>query len=227
LLVALELTNAKHVEAAINKSLTKDPDARKREYKGHIIWEIVNEQEAKVDFDELMIDGPGIPVVVEDAAVAAAPKDEEEEEERVLPNSAVTVFDGHLIIASHADFIEKLLEPQDNTLDKADDFNRVSTSLDKLGAGKQALRHFVRTDKAFHTTYELIRQGKMPQAETVLGRVLNRLLSEEDAEGEREQVIDGKKMPEFSEVRKYFGPSGTFLTTEKDGWMVTGCLLHK
>jgi hypothetical protein len=228
LLVALELANPKHVEDAINKSLKKDADARMREYKGHIIWEIINEQQAKVEFQELMIDGPvGVPVVVDEAALAAPEKKEDEKEERVLPNSAITVYDGYLIVASHADYIEKLLDGQENALDKSDDFNRISTSLDKLGAGKQAARHFVRTDKAFRTTYELIRQGKMPEAETVLGRVLNRLLADEDEEELREQLVDGKKMPEFGEVKKYFGPAGMFITTEKEGWMVTGCVLHK
>ena len=66
----------------------------------------------------------------------------------------------------------------------------------------------------------------MPEAETVLGRVLNRLLADED-EGVREQLVDGKKMPEFGEVKKYFGPAGMFITTETDGWMVSGCVLHK
>ena len=43
----------------------------------------------------------------------------------------------------------------------------------------------------------------------------------------REQQIDGTQMPAFELVAKYLGPSGGFVTTEKDGWFMSGCLLQK
>src|SRR5699024_2375830 len=143
---------------------------------------------------------------------------EEEEEEAKLPNSAVAVAHGHLIIASHVDFIIRALEAPAMPLDAAGDFQREEKAHDNLGAGKQALRQFVRTDKAYNTTYELLRNNKMPEGETILARALNRLMTDEDAEeGElRKQEIDGKKMPEYAEVRKYFGPGGFYATTEKE-----------
>jgi hypothetical protein len=225
LLVALEVTDDKKVAAAIEKAMKVDPDARRREHKGHVIWEITNEADGELVVDEVRIDGPG--VVPEEAA---APGDDEPAEEGAkLPNSAVTVANGHLIVASHVDFIIKTIDEQETVLDAGEDYLRVAASLAKLGAGADALRHFVRTDKAFQATYELVRQGKMPQAETVLGRVLNHLASSDDDEGltVREQQIDGSKMPEYSAVRKYFGPAGFFVQTQDDGWMITGCLLKK
>jgi hypothetical protein len=226
LMFVVELANPKAVEETINKAMSKDPDARKREHKDQIIWEIVNEDEAEATFmvEEIMIDGVGPDGV---GLVEAAPEDEEEEEEAALPNSAVCVAHGHLIIASHVDFIVRALDAPAMPLDAAGDFQRVEKALDDLGAGKQALRHFVRTDKAYHTTYELLRNNKMPEGETILARALNRILADDSAEeGElRKQEIDGKKMPEYKDVRKYFGPAGFYITTEEDGWMVTGCLL--
>jgi hypothetical protein len=87
----------------------------------------------------------------------------------------------------------------------------------------------VRTDKAYHATYELVKQGKMPQAETVLGRVLNHLAADEDEDESvvREQQIDGSKMPDYEAVRKYLGPAGFFMQSQDEGWTVTGCLLKK
>jgi hypothetical protein len=186
----------------------------------------VSEEEAKFEFEEVKIDGVGFEAV---GAAEPVVLEEEEEEEKVLPNSAIAVAHGHLIVASHVDFVVRALDGSPDKLDATKDFERVGKALDDLGAGKQALRHFVRTDKAYHTTYELLRNNKMPEGETLLARTLNRLLADEDAdEGAlRKQEIDGSKMPEYSEMRKYFGPAGFYGTTEEDGWMITGCLLKK
>ncbi len=226
LMFAFELADAAAVKATVDKAMAKEPDVRKIEHKGHIIWEIVSTtDEVAFHVEEIRIDGAGFDTVGAEVPVAAVADDGEEAAK--LPNSAVTVANGHLIVASHVDFLTKALDEQETTLDKAKDFVRLNGELDKLGAGKVAARQFVRTDKAYHTTYELLRQNKMPEGETVLARALNRLLADEDADEPtvRKQEIDGKKMPEFSEIRKYFGPSGFFVTAEKDGWLITGCLL--
>jgi hypothetical protein len=226
LMVAIELKNPAAVEKTINKAMSSDPDARKRVHNGQVIWEIVSEEKTEFTVEEIKIDGPGFIATEEVVAVGAiAPA-----EERVLPNSAVTVAHGHLIVASHVDFITKVLDPQAQTLAASADFQRVSTALDNLGGGTQAVRHFVRTDKAYMTTYELVRQNKMPEAQTVLGKVLNRLFAPEeddDAMVVRQQQIDGAKMPEFDKVREYLGPGGFFVQSEDDGWLVRGCLLER
>jgi hypothetical protein len=72
-----------------------------------------------------------------------------------------------------------------------------------------------------------MRQGKMPEAETMLGKFLNRLWEPADEGQLRSQYIDGSKMPEFSVVEQYLGPGGLFIRSESDGWTVTGCLLEK
>lgn len=231
IMVAVELTDPKAVEKTVNKAMSSDPDAVKREHNGHIIWEIVTEDEKDVAFkvEEIRIDGPA-GFIGPGAAVAVVAAEEEDDggEERVIPNSAITVAHGHLIVASHVDFIVKTLEAHDKALADAFDFGRVNKALDQLGGGEQAVRHFVRTEKAYHATYELVRQGKMPEAETVLGRVLNRILAPDDEEGAvRKQEIDGSKLPDYAQVRQYFGPAGVFATSEEAGWSVTGCLLKK
>lgn len=223
LMLAVELIDPAAVAKTIDKAMEKDPDARKREHKGQVIWEITNEAEAKFAVEEIKIDGPGLSPGDDEVAPA-----DEDEPVGKLPNSAVTVAHGHLIVASHIDFIIRALDDQEKTLDKGEDFTRVGGALDKLGGGNEALRHFVRTEKAYHATYELVRTGKMPQAETVLGKVLNRLAAGDDEEEVvRKQQIDGTKMPEFDAVKKYLGPAGFFVISEDDGWLVTGCLLKK
>jgi hypothetical protein len=88
----------------------------------------------------------------------------------------------------------------------------------------------VRTDEAYRPVYELLRQGKMPESETLLGRLLNRLLTPPEDEDEgilREQKIDGRQLPDFEMVRRYFSPSGTIVRTSEDGWFIVGATLSK
>jgi len=99
-----------------------------------------------------------------------------------------------------------------------------------LLSGSNSVKSFVRTDEAFRPVYELLRQGKMPESETLLGRLLNRLMTQPDDEDEdilRQQKIDGRQLPAFEMVRRYFGPAGTIIRSEEDGWFVVGASLSK
>ncbi|HYW80692.1 MAG TPA: hypothetical protein VE890_14020, partial [Thermoguttaceae bacterium] len=88
-------------------------------------------------------------------------------------------------------------------------------------------RTFNRTDENARATYELIRQGKMPESETVLGRLLNALLGGGQAGVDRLQRIDGKNLPPFDTVRRYMGPGGMVVGVEQEGWFFKGILLNK
>lgn len=217
LLVAIELTDEKTVAKTIDKAMGADPDAKKRVFDGHTIWEILNENEN--DKLEVKIDGAG----------ALGGEEEEEEPKRALPNSAVCVANGHLIIATHVDFVVDMLKkvPGSSSLADSADYKIVNTALEKLGAGKDSVRGFSRTDETYRPTYELIRQGKMPESETLLGKLLNRLLGPDEEGVLRDQEIDGAKMPDFDVVRRYLGPSGMYTKSEGNGWFITGLLLTK
>ena len=116
---------------------------------------------------------------------------------------------------------------EEDQLIAAEDFQLVQSHLEKLGAGADSLRYFSRTDEEYHPTYELIRLGRMPEAESILGRMLNRMMGPEDKDVLRKQSIDGSQLPEFEAVRRYLGPGGGYSRTEQDGWYVSGVLLNK
>jgi hypothetical protein len=67
----------------------------------------------------------------------------------------------------------------------------------------------------------------MPEAESMLGRVLNRLFGEEDEDLLREQRIDGRQMPDFEMVRRYLGPGGLTVRSDADGWFAVGFMVSK
>ncbi|MFW6169582.1 MAG: hypothetical protein ACODAD_03765 [Planctomycetota bacterium] len=227
LMFAIELTDPEAVRATIAKAFVADPMAVRRESEGHVIWEIVRDEE-QVEVEEVEIEGDF--GQFDPFGTGGAPEvSEEQEETRILPNSAITVAHSHLMVASHVDFIDDMLRRPLGTdlLTEAADYQQVQDNLEKIGVGRASFRFFARTDETYRPTYELIRQGKMPEAKTLLGKLLNRLWGPDEEGILREQQVDGSKMPEFDAVRRYFGPSGMYVRSVEDGWFMAGCLLSK
>jgi hypothetical protein len=229
MLFAIEAKNDKALAEAIRKSMEPDPSVIKREFEGHVIWEIREAEVAapEIDFGGAVpptVENPGLPPVggFDDAVL---------EEERVLPNSAVTVANGHLYVSTHVDFLEKILhnDPERKKLVDDIDYKLVEIELAKLGAktDEGSFRAFTRTEDAFRPTYELIRQGNMPQSKTMFGTLVNRLLGGGKDAPPREQQIDPEKMPDYELVRRYLGPAGLFVVTEETGWFVVGLSVNK
>lgn len=227
LLLAVETTNEPALAATIRKSMETDEEVVIRKFKDHVIWEVV-EQEAPIDdFELLDVELPGD----EDKLGLDDQWNEiPEEEGRLLPHSAVTVAHGHLFVASHVDFLTKVLTTieEGRTLADAIEYKLVAKELDELVHSEQSFRIFIRTDEAIRPTYELLRAGRMPESETLFGRLLNALLGADDETELREQLIEAEKLPEFQVVRRYLGPAGVCITTEPNfGWFISGFLLNK
>ncbi|MCH2114947.1 MAG: DUF3352 domain-containing protein [Pirellulales bacterium] len=224
-LIAIQLTDEQAITKTVEKIMANEPDASQSEFEGKILWEV---HEPNEDFVDLDISSSDLDLLdpVEDPV--------EEDSLEVTPSeaSAVCVAEGHLFIASHAEFLKEVFstkDPQDR-LNVAADFRQVEIALSRLLPGAASVKSFVRTDEAFRPVYELLRKGKMPESETLLGRLLNRLLTPPDEEDEgilREQKIDGRQLPDFEMVRRYFGPAGTIIRSDEDGWMVVGATLSK
>ncbi len=225
LLALIEVKNADAVAKTVEKAFIKDPQAKKRVFQGKVIWEITQEDGLAGD-TELMIEGTGFV-----SAVEAAPpkKEEEEEEEAKLPNMAITVFLDHLIVSTHVEFIQEFIAHQADptSLAQQADYQQVRPALVALGSNRDSFRFFSRTDESYRATYELLKQGKLPEAETMLARLLNSMLGPREEGVIRKQEIDGSKLPEFDLVKKYLGPGGLFVQSEDNGWWLVGCLLKK
>jgi hypothetical protein len=222
MLVAVETSDPQTLAATIEKSMKTDPDAKRRDYKGHVIWEIIN-----ADTDVAMVEIENHPAF----AMAKQEEDEDNEEtrERMLPNSAVTVAHGQLLVATHYDFLTKMLDDlaEREQLADGNEYHLVKAELDYLSGGKACAQAFSRTDEEYRAVYELIRTGRMPEAETVLGKLLNNLLGEGKEGVLRAQRINGEHLPEYDAVRRYFGPAGMTAVSEDDGWFLTGFALSK
>jgi hypothetical protein len=221
MLVAIEVKDGKIVADTVSKFFKGDPTATRRVFEGIEIWEIQNEQTAADDGPMLSIEGT-------DFVATEVKKDEEEEEKKKLPNMAVTVFDGHLVIGTHIDYVQDMIKnakkPEATNLKELDGYKRVNTRLVDLGQGTDSFRYFAKTEESYRATYEMIRVNKLPQAETMFARLLNAMLDQTPDDGVRENVIDGSKLPPYEKITKYLGPTGLFAQSEENGWWVVGTL---
>jgi len=76
-------------------------------------------------------------------------------------------------------------------------------------------------------TYELLRQGNMPQSKSLLGQMLNDSLGDGKPGTVREQKIDGSTLPEFDVVQRYLGAAGVGMETVPEGWYIAGVALPR
>lgn len=223
IMYVVQAVDEKAVSAAMTKWMQGDPGTKRLEFQGHIIWEMVEPEE------------PEIPKISMESIPSVAPKPkahEEEEEERqvrLMPHAAVTVAHGHLFVASHLDFLLKILPlvEERKMLARDPDYQRVVEHLDQLGIKANSLRSFSRTDESYRPTYELIKQGKMPESETMLARMLNAFIGSGRKGSVRKQRLDGSKLPDYQVVRRSLGSAGILMTSEPDGWFAKGFTLTK
>jgi hypothetical protein len=221
LLIAIQTTNEQLVAATVAK--TMKGDACRREFEGHVIWEIVDED---CSVPEVKIEDSG---AINPADRADQAPEKKSKDHPLMQNAAITVAFGQLFVASNLGFLETVLHQagKSDGLASSDDYRLVADRLKTMGGVETSVRLFSRTDEEYRPTYELIRTGQMPRSETVLGQVLNGLLGEGKEGVLRKQKIDGAKLPEFAAVSHYFGPAGTYIVTESNGWFITGFMLDK
>ena len=232
ILFAVQATDVAAVAQALEKLLKPDtegphPTRRIRTYE-------LSKGEEIIIWETLPVEEPAVPTISLNALPPLGGEEVEDEDDAgpspLFPNTCVTVAHGELFVASHLQFLLKVLKQRDNereTLGGTVDFKLVEAAGKALGAGENCFCAFSRADEEYRPTYELIRQGKMPESRTLLGRALNTIFGI-GAEGTlRKQEVDGGKLPEFEVVRRHLGFAGTFGVTEEDGWFFKGFMVPK
>lgn len=229
LLFAIEVKNAKAVAKAVEKLLKGDKTVKRREVKGNVIWEIVGDETPEPMAPEITFGGAPAVTPAHPPRRKLLGDDEEDEEERkpLLPHAAVTVWQDRLLIASHIDFLLKVIAPADAPSPLRDEFDyrTVSEEIGKLDPREKCFRFFSRTDEEYRPTYELVRQNKMPESESMFARLLNALFGEGKKGATRAQRIDGSQLPEYEAVRQYLDPAALQITSEPEGWFLKGFTL--
>ncbi len=225
LLFAVEARDEKAVAVALEKLLRNDKKLQPRQLAGHVVWEAVPEEPRSVPTISLS----EVPPLTSNAADDPPPDLERKKTEPLLPHAAVTVAYGQLMVASHYDFLAKVLAPIDPKITLAEDaeYRATRTIAENLSPGPCCLRSFVRTDLQFRPIYTMIQEGKLPENEGLVARALNTFFAPGRAYEVRRPRIDGHKLPSYDVVRRALGPSGVSAGSEADGWFIKGYLLRK
>lgn len=219
-LFVIEATNPAALQDPIDKWMDTD-GAILQEVRGVKYWEILPEDETAVTVPL----GGGLISPIDSAASDPA-------EEEFLRRAAVCVHNGHLIIASDVEFLEQAVFGVDPTESLAGsyDYQAAMRELGQLTQQPRCSFSFTRNDETIRPTYELMREGRLPEGQTFFAQLLNRVLTTpEELEKSivRRQRIDGSQLPSFELARRYFGPSARAVTAEDDGWFITGVVLNK
>ena len=230
MLIAIETSNPEAVAAVIDKGMTSESDVRKVEAGGHVIWETVKAAAAPEKSDGSQ-DG-------DDAAGRRrARQRERQEKETVWPNLSVAVAHGHIFLASHRDFLERVLSnPRTSSIVEDGGYQEVAAELKQLLGGDWAMSSFSRTEKEIRPAYELLRAGRLPESKSLAGTLLRRVLEgDEPASGKQggrpqstleptrgKQKVDGSSLPEFEQIRHYFGLNGMSMQSTPEGWYLVG-----
>jgi hypothetical protein len=222
---AIEAKDEKALAKTLDKWMAKE-DVQKHQVGQYVIYERVPKDTSAPDID--------VPAGFTEVRTGSDEKSvsEKRRKERVLPNSAVTVALGHLMKASDVKYLTEILEGfgQRERLASSADYKQMEETMNKLAPGERSGYHFGRSDEEVRPTFDLIREGKMPQSKSMLGKLLNKILTTEDEKKQgvpRRQRVNGANLPEFEAVRRYFGPHAAVVRSEKDGWFVTSVVLNK
>ena len=117
LLFAVEARDEKGVALALEKLIRNDKKLQPRQLAGHVVWEAVPEEPRSVPTISLS----AVPPLTSNADDDPPPDLERKKTEPLLPHAAVTVAYGQLMVASHYDFLAKVLTPGDPKATLAED----------------------------------------------------------------------------------------------------------
>ncbi|MDR0610411.1 MAG: DUF3352 domain-containing protein [Planctomycetaceae bacterium] len=241
IVVAVELKEGKdqNMIKALKKLFENDHEMQPIKHRSYILWQRVPAEEVIQPFA-----GPsGVPSLVSTASttgvrtnaktVQVATSSQETDPPPVFPDGAVTVAKGCLFVSTNGEYLKTILDrldsEQKSTIKNVPEYKEIDTIFAGMGMTDKPhfLQFFSRTDKTLQPTYELVRQGKMPQSQAILSKIINALFVPEEEEGIRPQSFDGKNLPEFDKVSRYFGPSGFYGISEENGYFFKGFLLEK
>lgn len=220
-LFVIEAKDPEALQVPVDKLMEND-GAVARVVRGVKFWEMLPEEQTPTG---AQLGGGLLPLDSQPSDV--------EEEERLLQTAAVCIHQGYLIIASDVEYLEQAVFGVDDqeSLASSYDFQAAMRELESLTPDKsQCSWSFIRTDESLRPTYELLREGKLPEGQTFFARLLNRLLTTSDDQERgivRKQRLDASKLPTFELARRYFGPSARSVKAEDNGWFITGVVLNK
>jgi len=221
LLLAIDLKNAAVVREAVKRAMEVEPDATLIEVvEGADVFRVSRSEEPS-DFEGELFDDLGL----DDQPDADAPKP-------LLNQWAIAVIEskdkpaGFLLFSSHPELLIETAKRMMNTpatgLGQTDAIKAVAEKLIVIDGDKFSMKRMVRTDLSLRVKYQLFRDGKLRDSDSLLSSLFRRIFDKKT--DENDDPLAAKKLPPMETVEKYFRPAGTYVRTMPDGWQLDGFL---
>lgn len=222
LLVAIKVIDAAALRDAVRRAMEVEPDASLIEgVEGTEIFR-VRPSDSPTDFDAELFNDLGL----DDEPDPDAPKP-------LLNQWAITVVEvpgqpgGYLVFSSHPELLvetaTRMISGAADGLGETAEFQNVSDKLLQIDGKEFSMKRIVRTDLSLRVKYELLREGKLRESDSLLTSLFRRIF--ENSKEEPNDPLDAKKLPSLDKVQQYFRPAGSFVRTTDDGWQLDGFLL--
>jgi hypothetical protein len=220
-LIALRLNNPKAMAKVLDRAMRNEPDAELVQFEGHAIWKVVHRE------DEEVID-----LTADFGDDFGAPPAQSNQPQPWLSNWAITVYDDYLMFASHVEMIrDSIVQANAATqspLLAESDYERVTSAItEHFGPEIGSAWQIVRNSLAYRVQYELFREGKLRQSQSMLASILDRLLQNEAEMRGKEQKVSGTKLPPFDQISHFLQPSGMMMRSTEHGWEFGSVLLAR
>lgn len=225
-LIGVKVNQSAKAAQILDRVMKAEANAELTSFEGVDIWKVTNAQNSE-DAEEFSEFGD-----FEEEA-------EESEEEPWLNQWAICVLkssdpgnaEGYFLFASHSELLEEAIMQAKSDgasgLATAQDYQRIRAAVVKLMNSENPCAWKIsRNNLALRVQYELFRQGKLDQSESMMANILNRLMgSEEGADGTQEKAFSGESLPPFESISGFLNPSGFKIRGTDKGWEFGGMML--
>lgn len=224
-MIALRVLEPEKLFKVLERVMNNEPDAKLVEFEGHKLWKVVREDSAEgleIDAGDLGADF---------GEFGDQPMQSKPEDEPWLSNWAITIYGDQLMFASHAELIQDCIlqakSGKPSPLASDVEYVRARQAIEQLANGRTGCSwQVLRSDLSYRVQYELFREGKLPQSQSMAATIMERLTQpKKELRGKEKQQIDGTKLPPFDQIRGYLQPGGMMFESTDDGWVYTGFLL--
>jgi hypothetical protein len=218
-LIALRITDTPAIKRLLDRALTNDPDARAVEVEGVGVWVVDNRRDQDID-----------PLAGEFGEFGAPPARGAGKDEHWLNNWAIAAHDGYLMFASHVEMIENAIrqskQSRNSPLASEVDYLRVVNAIDReFGEKPGSLWQIARNSLAYRVQYELFREGKLRDSQSMIANLLDNLLKDDPEIKQKVPKIDGTNLPPFETIAPFLQPGGLMVRSTDSGWEFGGLLL--
>lgn len=214
-MIALKVKDAPKAAKLVDRVMKKEPKAKVTDHKGIQVWEVFNDpSDSSSDFSEYATD-----------------TEEVESDSEWLTQWSICMYEDWVLFSSHADMLREAIDQAKSGgpgLSDEVDYSQVKKAILQLSNEDPCAWKINRNQLAYRVQYELFRQGKLQDSESMFASILHKI-ADNNSELQKKPVptINGNNLPDFEKVAKFLRPSGFKVVTTPKGWAFGGLMVGR